>query len=42
MTLYLMKSLINTDKSALAIVIQTVNNYNPKIGYLRFEKGWYF
>ena len=42
MTLNLRKPLINTDKSALAIVIQTVNNYNSKIGYLRLEKGWYF
>ena len=37
MTLHLMKSLINTDETTLPMVIQTINNYNSKIGYLQFE-----
>ena len=37
MTLYLMKSLINTDESTLPRVIQTINNHNSEIGYLQFE-----
>ena len=32
--LYLMKSLLNTGESTLLIVIQTIDIYNSKIGYL--------